>query len=103
VHTTTWVVMTVRIGSQNLWAWGKPSADGPGFDEIYYTHTDGFTPAEVPGDQPPSLGALLFVVTLPNNENRKRELLAHLDGSTVTVDVDEDDIDFGDVLNEETT
>lgn len=63
---TTWVVMEVVMGSEKVWAWGKASADGPGFDEIYYTERDGFTAAEVAGV--PALGAHLFTVTVEKEE-----------------------------------
>jgi len=42
----TYVVMEARVGSRNVWVWGLVTK-GPGFDEVYYTEADGFTPAEI--------------------------------------------------------
>lgn len=42
-----WVVMEGKIGSHTVWCWGLVTT-GPGFDEVYFTESDGHTPADIP-------------------------------------------------------
>ncbi|WP_162941571.1 hypothetical protein [Desertimonas flava] len=55
-----WVVMEAPIGARMVWAWGLVG-DEPGFEQTYFTETDGHTPANI-DDAPSKLGAVLFVV-----------------------------------------
>lgn len=64
-----WVIRKVRVGSDDFEAWGKVVA-GPGFDEVWYFRTDGYTAADL--DHAPPLGELLFVVPIAESEVASR-------------------------------
>ena len=57
----TYVVMKARIGGSHYWTWGLVTT-GPGFDEVFYTETDGYTPANI--DEAPSNLEHLFTVVV---------------------------------------
>ena len=54
-----WVVMEGKLGSRIVWAWGLVTT-GPGFDEVYFTETDGHTPADI--SEVPQIVKHLFTV-----------------------------------------
>lgn len=57
-----WVVMLAVVGSESYWAWCQVSGgDGYGFENIFYTETDGFSPAD-PGPTAPQLRTFLFAI-----------------------------------------
>jgi hypothetical protein len=59
-----WVVMTASMGNKTIWAWGRVSTEGAGFEEVFFTEDDGYTPVAAM-DRPPRLTTHLFTVRVP--------------------------------------
>ncbi len=51
--TKVWVIMRGQVGSDAFFAWCEASPDHPGFENIYYTSTDGIHAVDPTGALPP--------------------------------------------------
>jgi hypothetical protein len=63
-----WVVMTCRDGVSQYWAWCRPNRHSPGFDEIFYTTTDGITAYSPEGGSLPGLMDHVFTIAFAPEE-----------------------------------
>lgn len=68
---SSWVVGRSRVaGSGDVWIWGRVTV-GPGFDEVFYTAPDGWSPADITGT--PNVDEILFTVEVESEVASKRD------------------------------